>query len=136
MKLEDLMGEVSDDEYVVYDRNEKLAAIFGKRDLETHGSHVEKRLFRILDNGDVEEINLDEMVGKLADALKERIDVRELLVQVLRVDTPPKVLLQINELLTLHPEAAKEATVRPGCLYLDIPDPRPGKENIPLYLRD
>jgi hypothetical protein len=133
-KKSELLDELTDKEYLVSDPENDLVVFFDNEAQKDHGLHKITRLFRIVEGEMAEELVMKDVVKELVTALKDRIDVQEYLTEVLLTTAPPEVL-KAYEIIHKYPEAAKTAKTRPGCVYLDIVDPRPGKDSVPIYLR-
>lgn len=120
-----IQGEPEDSNYVViYDREQN----------EEHGMHYMKRVYRILPDNDLEEVNIDKMICEVKDAIRNKVDTEELLEQMLRTGGPHS-LVRAHTIISKYPEVKEQIRTRRGCLFLDIPDPTPGKEGAKLYLR-
>lgn len=131
-----ILDEVKHDEYIVVDPKGEVIVVYDGEKCEKHNMQVIKRLYKKIPGSDLmEEINVAEVVNKLADALIGSVDVKELLVRSLQ-EMPPPNLLKVKEIAELYPEAIKAAKPREGCFFLDIEDPRPGHESQPIFLRN
>ncbi len=135
MKKADLLNieELVDGRYYLVTGQE----VWEIRDMEFHREHGQCRTiraFKVIDNDNLEELPLDQMVTDIAEAVKDRVDVREYLKEVLLQNTPVEDVLKVHRIITKYPRVAKTAKTRPGCFYLDIENPEPGQENVPLYL--
>lgn len=134
-KKSELLDLLTDKEYLVSDPENDLVVFFDNDAAKEHGLRKITRLFRIVDNGEMaEELVIKDAVKELVTALKDRIDIQEYLTEVLLTTAPPDII-KAYDIIHQYPEAAKTAKTRPGCVYLDIVDPRPGKDNVPIYLR-
>ena len=120
-----IQGEPEDMDYVV---------VYDKDANEEHGMHSMKRVYRILPGGELEELPLEKMINDVKEAVKTKVDVNELLDQVLRTGGP-HTLVRAYGIVSKYPEVKKCVTTRRGCLYLDIPNPHPGEESARLFLR-
>ena len=135
MKIADVVVNVDrSHEYLVFDPKNELIVIYDQEVVEQHGLQKFKRVFKILDNENCEELNLDDMVKEVVNAICSKIKMRDFLKNVM-AQIHPAEFLKAYEILHEFPEAAKDVKSRDGCIYLDIPDPRPGRDNAQIYLR-
>lgn len=141
MKLSDVFSIMTADEYMISSRpgfttleDANYVVIYDTKMCEEHGMNVMKRAYKILPDNELEEIPLETMLKVVKKSLKERVDVDELLDQVLRTGGP-HTLIAVYEILMKHPEVKSQIKAKPGCLYLNIPNPEPGKPDEAVYLR-
>jgi len=135
MKVADVVNNIDKThEYALIDHKRGIITIFDQDVTEAHAMQKYKRLFKILEDDEVEEVNLDDTIKEIVNAICSKIKMRDYLKNVL-LHSPPTDLLEAFDILHNFPEAAKEVKSRDGCIYLDIPDPRPGRESAQIYLR-
>jgi hypothetical protein len=134
MKLSDIPDLVEANEYLVYDKEFKLAVTFDRQQNADHGETAIRRIFRVKDNGDVEELPVEQMIDKLAGSLVHTIDVRALLKKIIG-EMPPGKMIKAHELITKDPDIAKRAKALPGCMFIRIEDPAPGEDPIDIGVR-
>jgi len=132
MKKTDVLKEIKDGQFLI--TSPEVWEIRDETYHKEHGVARTVRAFKVLDADTLEEIPLDKMTTEIIEALKDRIDVKEFLKEVLLQNTPFEDVIRIHAIITKHPEAAKEATPRHGCFFIDIPNPDPGAEGVGLYL--
>lgn len=135
MKLSEIIKTVESNEYLVFDKNVGMAVIFDREMCMEHGENKIKRIFRILEDGDtVEELPVEKMVNDLAEALLHTIDPKFLIKKVLGEMLPPH-LVKAHEVITKHPEAAKQAKTLHHCLIIQLENPVPGESAIEIPIR-
>lgn len=137
MKKKDLMGLVQSNEYLVFDGEYfgyGLAVIFDRTMSIDHGEHKIKRMFKVLENDEVEELDVEKMVRESSEALVHTIDPLFLIKKVLG-EMSPNDLIKTHKIVTEHPELAKKAKTLHHCLQIMIEDPQPGSENIMIPIR-
>jgi hypothetical protein len=141
VKLSDIFSVMSADEYMISDKpgftaldDAGYVVIYDKKPCEEHGMNIMKRAYKILPGGDLEEVPIEHMLKEVKAALVDRVNVDELLEQVLRTGGPHS-LIRTYEILKKYPEVKKDIKAKPGCLFLDIPNPAPGESNEQIYLR-
>jgi len=132
MKKTDVLKEIKNGQYLI--TSPDVWEIRDETYQKEHGVARTVRVFKVLDADTLEELPLDKMTTEIVEALKDQIDVRVLLKEVLLQNTPVEDVLKIHAIITKHPKAAKEATPRHGCFFIDIPNPDPGAEGVALYL--
>jgi hypothetical protein len=141
VKLDEVFSTVSADEYMIgsrpsffTERDEDFIVIYDRKMCEEHGMNIMKRAYKILPGGDLEEIPVEKMLKEVKSALKDRVDVEEILDQALR-SGGPHTLMRTYDILQKHPEVKKQIVSKPGCLFLNIPNPEPGEHDEAIYLR-
>lgn len=135
VRKETILNEVTHDEYLVSDPKGEVIVVYDGEKAEKHNMQVIKRLYKPIPGSKMmEEVNVAEVVNKLAEALVHSVDVKELLVRTLQ-EMPPPELLKVKESADSCPEALKEAKTEEGCFFINLVDPRPGHENQPIYIR-
>jgi hypothetical protein len=134
MKKEEIMGLVQTNEYLVFEAELGLAVIFDREMWEEHGEHKMKRVFKILDNGNVQELDVTKMVDDLATALMHTIDPKLLIKKVLE-EMMPNDLIKAHKIITDEPERARTAKTIHHCLQIHIEDPKPGNPHIIIPIR-
>lgn len=142
-KLQEIFSVMSSDEYMICAKGVAIqgepedadyVVVYDKSANEDHGMHVMKRVYKILPEDELEEVPIEKMIMEVKKAVKEKIDVDELLDQVLRTGGPHS-LIRTYQIISKHPEVTENIQSRKGCFYLDIPNPNPGEENAKLYIR-
>jgi hypothetical protein len=140
MQLQDVVRIMDSTEYMICTKpgfcseDADYVVIYDKKPCEDHGMNIMKRAYKILPDGELEELPIEMMLKEVKKALVEKVSVDELLEQVLRTGGP-HTLVRTYEILQKYPEVKKEIKTKPGCLFLDIPDPTPGKDGTQIYLR-
>lgn len=143
MKVSDIFSVLSADEYMIASKtlapfannnDDNYVVIYEKGDYQDHGMHVMKRVYRVLPDGDLEEVPIRKMIDEVKTALRSKVNVDDLLEQVLTTSGPHPVI-RAHEILSKHPEVADKIQPRKGCLYLNIPNPKPGEADEQIYLR-
>lgn len=135
MKISEILCEEMDDnDHFICDWKVRCAL---KRRRDPDHSNMSRMiaLYRFDEKGEITEtINLEKSVDELVEMLYHTIDVKEFLRQKLEEEGALNVE-ELANILKKHPEAAKEAKSRQGCLYIQIPNPEPGKEDYKLFLK-
>ena len=143
MKLADVYNVLAADEYMIAAKSlgfmsdkddDNYVVVYDKGDFSEHGMHVMKRVYRILPDGDLEEVPIRKMIDEVKAALRSKVNVDDLLEQVLTTSGPHPVI-RAHEILSKHPEVAEKIQPRKGCLYLEVPNPEPGEPSEAIYLR-
>ena len=140
LKLSDVFSTMSADEYMISTRpgfcleDADYVVIYDKKPCEEHGMNIMKRAYKVLPDGLLEEIPIQMMMSAVRDAIRDKVSVDEILEQAL-LNGGPHTLIRTYEILKKHPEVKEQITTRKGCLFLDIPNPDPGKPSEAIYLR-
>lgn len=130
-----ILESVSHDEYLVADPKEGLIVVYDGEKAEEHGMRVINRLYVNTEDPDtMEEIEVEKVIDSLSEALRHTIDAKQLLARVLR-EMPPPELLKVKAISERTPEALQKAKTREGCFFIDLEDPLPGHESVPIYIR-
>lgn len=143
MKLSDIFSVLTADEYMIASKgvalpgdtdDDNYVVVYAKDDFTEHGMHSIKRVYEVLPDGDLKEIPFRKMVDEVKAAIAPKVSVEELLEQVLTTSGPTPVI-RVHEIISKHPEVVKDIKPKKGCLYLEIPNPGPGKQPEHLYVR-
>jgi hypothetical protein len=135
MKISEVVAGIDrTHEYMIVDPVNEIITVYDQETVKEHGLQQFTRLYRMLAGDECEEVNIDDMVKVVVDSVCSKIKMRDFLKKVL-VQSQPMDLLHAYDILHAHPEAAKDVKSRDGCVYLDIPNPKPGEPNAAIYLR-
>lgn len=146
MKLSDVFNVLEANEYLVAgsgfahpgeeytDMGENYVVVYDRNDVTDHGMHTMKRVYKVIPDGDLEEIDIRKMVEDVKKAIKSKVNVDDLLEQVLTTGGPTS-LIRTHGIISKYPEVVEKIEPRKGCLFLDIPNPEPGEHNESIYLR-
>jgi hypothetical protein len=146
MKLTDVYNILAADEYLVAGSGpafpeecwspgkDSFVIVYDKNDITEHGMHTMKRVYRIMPGGDLEEVPIRLMIDQVKAALKSKVNVDDLLEQVLSTGGPT-ALIKTHEIISKYPEVIEKIEPRKGCLFLEIPNPNPGETSEQIYLR-
>jgi hypothetical protein len=143
MNLSDVFNVLASDEYMIAGRDmsplrtkddDNYVVVYAKDDYMEHGMHTMKRVYRVLPGGDLEEVPIRQMINDVKSALKSKVNVDDLLEQVLTTSGPHPVI-RAHEILSKYPGVVDQITSRKGCLFLEIPNPSPGEPSEDIYLR-
>ena len=132
MKKSDIVKEIQPGQYLI--TGSELWEMRDEEAAKEHGIARTARVFQVVDEDTLKELPINKMIKEIIAALADHIDVREFLGEVLRQNTPVEDIIRAHKVISKHPEAAKAATPRMGCFYLDLPDPSPGQEKVSIYL--
>jgi len=118
MKIEEILSRLSEEKTLVLQG--KYVAI---RDEQEHTLE----LYEIdLTSGELEKINLDDIVEEIAEYLKDKVNIKLLLKDFLRSKLPEEVILKLYERVKLQPKVTDEE----GCYKIRVG----GKRGRPLEL--
>ncbi len=137
MKIADVANGVTREEYLLLDKERGLISVFDREMLDEHGMNKLRRAYRITDpEGDeVKEIDLGKVVDEVIDAIKDNVDIKAFLRETL-LNNFIEDTLKAHDLIKRHPQVAKRATMKPGCIELVLEDPTPGADEVAIRLRD
>lgn len=95
-------------------KDENLIIQEGFAFIDDFDGHL-KRIFEVAD-GEFTELNLEAITEKIADYLKDKVDIKKFLIDFLSVKTSPKALMELKE------RVEKKAAVqdREGCYYINV----------------
>ena len=119
------MGEISfseiqkslrKNEYCVIDTKTDLVIVYDRTANTQHGEERIKRLYKVVGKDRFEEFDVDAGIAELADKLSEKVELQEILKEVLRSSQPSDIIKALEALKEPTTEIVKE----PGCIAFNF----------------
>ena len=115
MNYQDVMQTVTKTEYAVLDAEAKLIIIYSKKINMEHGEESIKRMYKILDNGEIEVFQVNAAINEIIEGIKGQVNLVDLLKQVLKTSPPEEIVKALELLRNKAP-----VKIERGCFQITI----------------